>query len=214
MEKINDIIKILISKGETEEALLKLLSYFKASNNSLYNQVVLISNRYVKLKESDRKGIISSSELSEDINQINNSLIELIDNKLSQQKLIQSNDEDKIKSYKSFFSNLSSLNKGEIRKFNIISLVIILLAISIIFIPFENFIFNIEEEIGDLIDYIKIGFSLLTSLIPFWLQGLTSKRKEKIIRIETIMSLLGSSNSLTQEIENKIIDIIFKSGLQ
>jgi hypothetical protein len=76
-----ELIKKLISKGETEKAIQVLLVETK-KHDSRYNHILLISNRYQELKSKTIKNIINTEDANIELSKINNGLLEIIDTEI------------------------------------------------------------------------------------------------------------------------------------
>jgi|GEM_PF-3916364 len=76
---MNDIqrnVKNLIKVGQTDEALFLLLDFFKNRSVGLYNQLILISNEYNRIKSAHRIGTEFSGK---SFQKVNSSILEIVD---------------------------------------------------------------------------------------------------------------------------------------
>ncbi len=74
-----DYIRNSIANAKIEEALKALLNISQKSGDSdLYNEILLLTSRYNRLKKSNLRGIISSENLDISMSQISNAMLSLL----------------------------------------------------------------------------------------------------------------------------------------
>ncbi|MEZ4986705.1 MAG: hypothetical protein R2795_16990 [Saprospiraceae bacterium] len=76
MKEINDIVKELISNGQTREALNELL---KMPNNQYHDDCVVLANWFFDIQRKQTLGTISNNEERIDLNKINFSILQVIE---------------------------------------------------------------------------------------------------------------------------------------
>lgn len=208
-EKVRD----LIAHGKTRKALEELILFYKEKDKFIYDQVVLISNSFVTWSQKDKQGLISQAESDIKLNNINNAILAI----LREESLIldQENLEGAATKYKRYFEELVFEKRQSIKRFNVLSILGVLILVSIFFLPFEKILLNISPNFDSPIPPIKIGFGILTIIPPVWLQSLNKNKRKKIEQICTMISWLSDSKSLTKDlvkkVEEKIIGQIFSS---
>lgn len=90
----------------------------------------------------------------------------------------------------------------KIKNFRILSIVLFLLAISIIVFAF------ITKSDNKLIpEFGKFGFGLINFLLPFYLESLSSKAKERILNLR----LISDQIDIRPELANKLTDEAIKN---
>ncbi len=90
-----EVLKVLILKGKSEEAIKILLDISNKFLLSFSKEIILISSRYNALKADKMKGVISNREYKSELNSINEGLLGVIG-------LLDQLDESKIKAKSNF----------------------------------------------------------------------------------------------------------------
>lgn len=212
MDELKKDIKELISKGKTKAALQELLDFYLERNEEIYNEVVVVSGSFSQLNSQSIKGTLKHEDLSRKQNEINDSILNLVDKKIPK---IVSKQVKEAKSHllicKQHLTELIKLTKNYIKQYNVLSIVIVIVAFLIIFIPLEKIIFSAEGEAKKYIELIKLGFGLFGIVLPLWLQGLNYTRKARIVSLQTSVSLLDNASQVKEDLLVKIVDEIIKS---
>jgi len=205
-------IKKLISQGDTEIALDQLVSQYIDSNGDVYNEVVIISANFNQIKSQNRIGVTEQGEFNRIVNQINNSILELIDKKIPYILSKQVNETNgNLLICRKHLIELIDITRYYIKQLNFISWMIIIVAFPIIIISLGKIFFDAPNETKNSIELIKIGFGLFLFAIPLWLQGLNYKRKNRIANLKTSISLLENAKRVDDEFLKKIAGKIIES---
>jgi V8-like Glu-specific endopeptidase len=72
-------LKRLLADGEIEQTLEQLSTYLQAASPQFYNEVIVHSSRYRRLRRSERAGSITREQFEADQNKITLSLLALLD---------------------------------------------------------------------------------------------------------------------------------------
>jgi len=97
-------------------------------------------------------------------------------------------------------SRIKILN-GSIRTFNILSISLIIIGICFLILPITA---SLNEKV--IIEYAKYGFGLINLVVPLYLQGEKSKRKDKILDLEYLISNINNNTSIESTLFNKILE--------
>lgn len=91
--------------------------------------------------------------------------------------------------------------KKSIKTFNILSITLIIVGIIILLLAIT---INVSEKI--IIEYVKFGFGIINLIVPMYLQGEKSKRKNKILDLEYLKSNILNSDLIENTLFNKILE--------
>jgi hypothetical protein len=91
--------------------------------------------------------------------------------------------------------------KKSIKTFNILSITLIIVGIIILLLAIT---INVSEKI--IIEYVKFGFGIINLIVPMYLQGEKSKRKNKILDLEYLKSNISNSDLIENTLFNKILE--------
>ena len=87
----------LIQENKTKEAINLLLKHLGQLDKKLYNEVVLLSQRFSKINTQTRIGVVSSSDTTSESNIINYNLLEIADSLLTKIKTENKRINEKVK---------------------------------------------------------------------------------------------------------------------
>ncbi|MCI5158120.1 MAG: hypothetical protein D3906_06685, partial [Candidatus Electrothrix sp. AUS1_2] len=79
---IKNSIRKDVSEGDIESALLKLGEYYRDSNNSSLDEVIILSGRHRRLTKDERKGRITREVFEVESNRISNNILDFIEDSL------------------------------------------------------------------------------------------------------------------------------------
>jgi len=80
LQKFTSDLRYLIAKGKPEEALEKLLNVYRNLSGKYHDEVIVLSSQFNDIKEEQMAGIIDPDDAQRKINQVNHSLLQVIEN--------------------------------------------------------------------------------------------------------------------------------------